>query len=109
MNFAEYEAFVKESFTFKKKPTLAHPDKSVNDLENRVVVLLGIGGESGEVLDDLKKIFRENRQPSPEEIESLKLELGDVLWHIAAIAAMYGLSLEDVAKGNISKLQDKNQ
>lgn len=39
--------------------------------------------------------------------EGMKKELGDVLWFVALIAKMTGLSLEDVAQLNLSKLADR--
>jgi NTP pyrophosphatase (non-canonical NTP hydrolase) len=34
----------------------------------------------------------------------LSKELGDVLWYLSAISDYLGLSLEDVAKGNLDKV-----
>lgn len=33
--------------------------------------------------------------------------LGETLWHLAALASLYGLSLEDVARANLAKLQGR--
>lgn len=34
----------------------------------------------------------------------LELVLGEVAWHLAALASLYGLSLDEVAEGNVAKL-----
>ena len=39
----------------------------------------------------------------------LAKELGDVLWFVAGIASLYGMSLADVAEMNIDKLEDRRQ
>jgi len=63
---------------------------------------LGIAGEAGEVADELKKVvFHEH----PLDRAKLADELGDVLWYIAALATTAGLSLDEIAQGNVAKLQ----
>jgi NTP pyrophosphatase (non-canonical NTP hydrolase) len=39
----------------------------------------------------------------------LQKELGDVLWFVAGIAYSAGWTLEDIAKMNIDKLEDRRQ
>jgi len=40
----------------------------------------------------------------PFDPESLKDELGDVLWYLAEAATAVGLNLEDIASQNVDKL-----
>lgn len=68
--------------------------------------VLGLCGESGEVADKLKKIWRDkNKHISVEDADAIKKELGDVLWYIAKLAYDLGFDLEDVAQRNVSKIQ----
>lgn len=73
---------------------------------------LGLGNESGEVMGKIKKWLRgddgEGRM-SKERKEALKEELGDVLWYLAVLAHDLGISLEDIAKTNIDKLQSRKK
>jgi NTP pyrophosphatase (non-canonical NTP hydrolase) len=63
---------------------------------------LGLAGESGEAVDLLKKhLFHDQ----PLDTDKLRKELGDVLWYLAAIATSAGLSLDDVARANVTKLR----
>ncbi len=72
--------------------------------------LLGLVGESGEVADKFKKIYRDqNGKITPEQIEGMKKELGDVLWYIAVIAQYLDIRLEDIAELNLAKLQDRKK
>jgi NTP pyrophosphatase (non-canonical NTP hydrolase) len=64
----------------------------------------GLMGETGEVVDCLKKILFHGHDLEDNR-EKLKHELGDCLWYIATIATTAGISLDEVAKANIEKLK----
>jgi len=69
---------------------------------------LGLGGETGEVLEHLKKVQRDHDGVvSPERREALSKELGDVLWYLGRLVSELGLELDTVARKNIEKLQDR--
>ena len=66
---------------------------------------LGLANEAGEVAGKIKKVFRDQGGQINEETRlALKGELGDVLWYLAQICTELGLSLEEVAESNITKL-----
>ena len=72
------------------------------------VYALGLAGETGELCDKLKKMYRDhNGAPSPEIIEGLKGECGDVLWYLTQFAKSLGFTLEEIAEANIKKLADR--
>ncbi len=76
------------------------PNTSPRDALN--IGALGLAGESGEVIELVKKhLFHGHAL----DRERLKKELGDVLWYLAAICTAEGLSLGDVADANIAKLR----
>ena len=62
---------------------------------------LGLAGETGEVVDYLKKVLFHGH-----ELDTGKLaeELGDVLWYIAGLCSLLDIDMTDVAAGNIAKL-----
>jgi NTP pyrophosphatase (non-canonical NTP hydrolase) len=73
---------------------------------------LGLGNEAGEVMGKIKKWLRGDDGEgvmSDERREGLKGELGDVLWYLAVLARDLDISLEDVAKENIEKLQSRKE
>ena len=70
--------------------------------ENFALVCLGLTGEAGEVADLAKKVIGHKH---PLNIDRFKEELGDTLWYVAAICSLLGVSLAEVARGNIEKLQ----
>ena len=69
---------------------------------------MGIAGESGEVIEKIKKIFRNDKGVvSDEKREDLKKEIGDVLWYLSQLAKHLDLSFDDIAQTNIQKLADR--
>ena len=65
---------------------------------------LGLAGETGEVVDQLKKYLY---QGHPLNQKAIAEELGDVCWYIAVMAEGLGLSFEDILQGNIDKLKKR--
>ncbi len=71
-------------------------------------LLLGLCGEAGEIAEKMKKVVRDkNSDFASIDVEDLKKELGDVLWHIAAIANYFDISLDDIGETNIKKLASR--
>lgn len=73
---------------------------------------LGLAGETGEVLEKIKKMIRDKNgvfSPTPEDIAELKKELGDVLWYLSALAFYNGIDLDDVARANLDKLRSRKE
>ena len=69
---------------------------------------LGLAGETGEVIERIKKVFRDKdgRVDEAERIEIIK-ELGDVLWYLNRIATDLGVAFEEVPQANIKKLHSR--
>ncbi len=72
--------------------------------------VLGLGGESGEVLEKFKKILRDKQgKISGSDRAAIVKELGDVLWYVNAIAHLVGSDLEEVARLNNEKLASRQR
>lgn len=70
--------------------------------------LMGLSGETGEVSEKFKKLYRDNDGVMTDEFKlEVTKELGDVLWYVRAIAEELGVPLEDVAKANINKIESR--
>ena len=93
MNFFEYE---RKAMSFRLPS--ATPDYA----------LFNLGAEVGEVLSLEAKLIRDGGNLA-EYRAKLKKELGDVLWHLAAIALDNGMTLEEVAVANIHKLANRQK
>ena len=71
-------------------------------------VALGLAGESGELIEKIKKVLRNHDGiVSEEKREAIKLEIGDCLWYLSQIARMCDISFDDAAKANVAKLSDR--
>lgn len=64
---------------------------------------IGLGEEAGEVLSVIKHKYYSGEY----SVAELAGELGDVLWHIAALCTVSGISMEDVALLNLAKLNHR--
>ena len=64
----------------------------------------GLAEEAGEVLSHVRKHAFFDR---PLNREAVKIELGDALWCLAAVATQLGFSLGDVATANVEKIKVK--
>jgi NTP pyrophosphatase (non-canonical NTP hydrolase) len=65
----------------------------------------GLAEEAGEVLGLIRK---NQMQGKALDLDALRLELGDVLWCLAAVAHDHGLSLDQVAAANLDKLRARH-
>lgn len=63
---------------------------------------LGLGGESGEILDAVKKVIRDG---NPIDRVNLIEEIGDVLWYATNLLTAIDSDLEEAMHANISKLE----
>lgn len=65
---------------------------------------MGLGGESGEVLDLMKKHLFHGH---PLDREAMVKELGDVAWYLAECATALEVPLDEILKTNIEKLKKR--
>src|SRR5690348_16855610 len=63
---------------------------------------IGLGGETGEVLEPIKKHLYHSKSL---DVVALSKELGDVLWYVAELCTTLGLDLGTVATENTAKLR----
>lgn len=64
--------------------------------------VLGLGGESGECEDLVKKYLFQGHDLDKERLAK---ELGDVAWYLAITARGIGYTLEDILRMNLEKRQ----
>ena len=76
------------------------------DGNSTLVPLLGLAGEVGELLSEHKKWLRDRGSYKlfPDRVRE---ELGDLLWYLTNVATKHGLSLEEVASYNLTKVRGR--
>ena len=78
-------------------PELGKKDVLINGV-------MGLCGESGEVIDIVKKWLAQGHELDKEQLAK---ELGDVAWYLAETAYALDIPLEDILQGNIDKLKKR--
>lgn len=100
MDFREYQ---KNALSSDQLP-LGGKDKE--QLVEKIVPFLGLAGEAGELLSEYKKHLRDG--PAHKLFkERVAEELGDLLWYISNLATKFDLDLEEIAKSNLKKVQER--
>lgn len=92
MTIKEYQEIINKTAVFPKNIGLMY-------------CTLGLCGESGEVAEKVKKLYRDHNGEITEEFkQAVKKEIGDVLWYITALSSELGFTLEEVMEANYNKL-----
>ena len=70
---------------------------------------LGLGGEVGEVLNEIKKMERDDNNILTESRKAKIIEeMGDVMWYFQGICSRLQITIPDVLQNNIEKIRKKN-
>ena len=93
MTINEYQKLAMKTLN----PKLGKKDVLINGV-------MGLCGESGEVIDIVKKHLAQGHEL---DREKLIKELGDVAWYLAETAYALDVDLETVLEGNIDKLRKR--
>lgn len=93
----EYQNFAWETSIYPTDMSIIYP-------------ALGLAGETGEVVDKIKKVYRDNdKQFDSEHKKAIAKELGDVLWYAANIATDLGYRLSEIAQMNVDKINSRRE
>ena len=96
------------TFDDYQKQALTTVISTDDDFKDTLHWVLGLCGESGEVAEKLKKIIRDkDGEISQADKGEIGKELGDVLWYLAVCAHQMGFKFDDIANGNLAKLQSR--
>jgi len=81
--------------------------RSLRDFESKLLTSgLGLAGEGGECAEVAKKTVFHGKEFDKDDYIK---ELGDIFWYLAFSTNMLGISLEEVIRRNVEKLQDRYQ
>jgi NTP pyrophosphatase (non-canonical NTP hydrolase) len=68
-------------------------------------LVIGLGQEAGEVQEVYKKALAKG---DPPDLAKIVEELGDTMWHIAAVCNREGILLADVMKASLLKFRQRH-
>jgi len=98
MDFNEYQKLAKKTAVY---PVVG---------QGIVYPALGLAGESGEIMNKIKKIFRDDSGVlTDSRKKEISKELGDILWYVAQVSTELGISLDEVAVANIEMLKSRQE
>ena len=87
-----------------QKKAMEFLNPQLNEKDILINGVMGLCGESGEVIDIVKKHLAQGHELNKDKIIE---ELGDVLWYVAEVAYVLNVKLEDVFTLNIEKLSKR--
>lgn len=97
MNSNHYQLQARRTLV-EKAPELGDSDKLI------VWILMGLAGETGELVDSLKKgIYHKHGI----DYEKVAYEIGDVLWYLTSLATNLDYTLSEIMHMNITKLRKR--
>ena len=80
-------------------------DKSPIESARLLTAALGLGSESGEFVEIVKKMFLQGKPPTKDNIFHMKRELGDIMWYWVTACAALKLDPFEVISENQEKLE----
>ena len=109
--FTTYSDFVTK-VTSEPSLDLEALKKSMDDIESisdvkiprLLTAALGLGSESGEFVEIVKKMILQGKPASEENIFHMKRELGDIMWYWVTACASLNLDPYEVISENQEKL-----
>ena len=82
-------------------------DKSPIESARLITAALGLGSESGEFVEIVKKMFLQGKPPSQDNIFHMKRELGDIMWYWVTACSALKVDPFEVITENQKKLESR--
>ena len=70
-----------------------------------ITAALGMGAESGEFTEEVKKIVFQGKPVNEDNIFHMKRELGDVMWYVAQACMSLDTTIDEIIEMNVDKLK----
>ena len=86
---------------------LGELDREGANIERLTTAGVGLAAESGEFLEIVKKMVFQGKPWNDDNREHLIIELGDTMWYVAQACMALDISLDDVVRGNVRKLEKR--
>lgn len=96
MNLKMYQEAVAR--TWNDEP---HPDAQLSN------ACMGLAGESGELIDIIKKVIYHGHPSDAEMKNKLRKEIGDVFYYAACLCNLYNWNADVILDENVEKLRKR--
>lgn len=94
--------------------TAIYPGAGTGSNEELAYLGLGIAGESGELVDVIKKIVRMGYPQTQHDLDTLdelrhkiRDELGDVFWYLGQLMRVHDWDIKPILEANLVKLEKR--
>lgn len=98
----EYATFTEEMWFSGQPSPNQLPPQALRELS---IMTFGLAGETGEVIEHIKKLVRDGHI----DREALKKELGDAGYYWARICRFFGFWPSEVISANVTKLESRRE
>ena len=113
IDFKKYADFVDAVTSDESRDFIALSDRLVAldeqgaNIERLMTGAIGINAEGGEIMELVKKMVFQGKPWNEETSYHLKRELGDVMWYMMQCCIALEVSMDEVIKMNIDKLEKR--
>tara|TARA_B100000902_G_C26961349_1_gene740666 strand:+ start:147 stop:548 length:402 start_codon:yes stop_codon:yes gene_type:complete len=76
-------------------------------IQRLLTAAVGISAEGGEFMEIVKKMIFQGKPANADNLEHLKIELGDVMWYVAQACMALEIDMDEVLDTNIKKLEKR--
>ena len=77
------------------------------NLPQLLTAALGLGAESGEFTEVVKKIILQGKPYNEDNVFHMKRELGDICWYIAQACMVLDTTFDEIIEMNVDKLKKR--
>ena len=77
------------------------------NLSQLLTAALGLGAESGEFTEIVKKIILQGKPYNEDNVFHMKRELGDICWYIAQACMALDTTFDEIIEMNVDKLKNR--
>ena len=74
-------------------------------IQRLLTASIGISAESGEFMEIVKKMIFQGKPANDDNLEHLKIELGDIMWYVAQACMALDTDFNEIIEMNVEKLK----
>ena len=112
VDFEKYKYFVNGVTSDPSKDGMAFINRlreleHDHDVHRLLTGAVGICAEGGEFMEIVKKMIFQGKPFNEDNIEHMKIELGDVMWYVAQVCMALDVTIDEILAMNVEKLKKR--